>query len=345
MQTALSRLLGIRIPVISAPMAGAAGGALAAAVTRGGGFGFVAAGASPLPSLLKELDTGRKELDLASNDPLPFGIGLMCWRLEAPHGDPSQADAFLSAMVAAKPKAVWMSFGQELQSWVQRYREREAQEGLSKTIMFVKACTAKQALEAKGWEGVDVVVAQGIEAGGHAPTHDVGLPIISLIGTLGPHFPSSSKPLLVAAGGIATGSQLVATLALGAQGVVIGTRFLATKEALYSQAQKDLILRSSGEDTTKGMKWDEARATLGWGEGVDGRGLRNKTSHPDHEAGSEEGKKLYAEAMKEGDVDRIVTWSGTSVGLVKQVQSPAEILTELEKEALASLDRLKQVAA
>lgn len=91
---------------------------------------------------------------------------------------------------------------------------------------------------------------------------------------------------------------------------MVGTRFLATKEALYSQAQKDFLLRSSGEDTTKGMKWDEARGTLGWGEEIDGRGLRNETSRVGHEAGSEEGKQQYAEAMKSGDVDHIVTWSG-----------------------------------
>lgn len=110
----------------------------------------------------------------------------MCWRLEAPHGDPTQGDAFLSAMVAAKPKvslfklrliylnyptnlalpclplqAVWLSFGQELRNWVRRYREKEAHEGLSTTVIFVNASTVKQALDAKEWEGVDVVVAQG----------------------------------------------------------------------------------------------------------------------------------------------------------------------------------------
>lgn len=150
----------------------------------------------------------------------------------------------------------------------------------------------------------------GTEAGGHAPTHDAGLPAISLLGTLGPHFSPSSKPVLIAAGGIAAGSQLVATLALGAQGVVVGTRFLCTKESLYSQAQKDFLLRSSGEDTTKGMKWDEARGTLGWAEEIDGRALRNETSRAGHDAGSEEGKKQYVQAMKDGDVDHIVTWSG-----------------------------------
>jgi Fe-S oxidoreductase len=54
-----------------------------------------------------------------------------------------------------------MSFGQELRSWVRRYREKEAEEGSSKTVMFVNASTVKQALEVKEWEGVDVVVAQG----------------------------------------------------------------------------------------------------------------------------------------------------------------------------------------
>lgn len=114
---------------------------------------------------------------------------------------------------------------------------------------------------------------------------------------------------------------MVAALSLGAQGAVLGTRFLASPEALYSEKQKELILRSEGEDTVKGMRWDEARGSLGWGYGVDGRGLRNETSQGGDEVGSEEGRKRYAEAMKEGDVKRIVTWSGaSSVDLCKRAR-------------------------
>lgn len=228
-----------------------------------------------------------------------------------------------------------MSFGRELRRWVDRYRAAEKAAGDHRASVFVNASTVKEALDVKDWDGVDVVVAQGelswsistlarrltltagTEAGGHAPTNDAGLPIFSLVPTLTPHFASSAK-ILIAAGGISSPSQLVAALALGAQGVVAGTLFLATPEALYSQAQKDFILRSSGEDTTKGMRWDEARGSLGWGPQIDGRGLRNETSAGGDEIGSEAGKKLYAEAMKTGDVKRIVTWSGESDGAASE---------------------------
>lgn len=69
--TRLSQLLKVRVPVVCAPMAGAAGGALAASVTRGGGFGFIAGGHPPLASLLKEIDIGRKALSLSAGEKLP----------------------------------------------------------------------------------------------------------------------------------------------------------------------------------------------------------------------------------------------------------------------------------
>ena len=97
-----------------------------------------------------------------------FGIGVLFWRLESPHGDPSKADEFLDYIVELQPKAVWLSFGANLRHWVDtflerddRRRERAGETGQRRMKVFVGTFTAKQALEAKSWPGVDVVVIQG----------------------------------------------------------------------------------------------------------------------------------------------------------------------------------------
>lgn len=144
--------------------------------------------------------------------------------------------------------------------------------------------------------------------------------MISLLPLLFKHLatlPPSSRPLLLAAGGIYTGLQLLSTLPF-TSGAVLGTTFLATPESLYSAAQKALILKSTGEETVRSVRWDIGRSTLeGWGEEVDGRGVGNLTSE-NIEEGDEECKRLYGEAMKVGDLGRTVTWAGEALSLFSE---------------------------
>lgn len=149
----------------------------------------------------------------------------------------------------------------------------------------------------------------GTDSGGHGTAfYGGGLPTTSLIPLLAPHFPPSDRPVLLAAGGISTGSQLLSTLALGASGAIMGTRFLASTESLYSSGHKDVVIKAKGEDTVRTMKFDWARGTVGWDKGVDGRGVSNLTS--EEEWKEEDGKLKYDQAMKDADMDRIVVWAG-----------------------------------
>ncbi|KDE03028.1 hypothetical protein MVLG_06458 [Microbotryum lychnidis-dioicae p1A1 Lamole] len=334
MRTALTDLLGIQHPIVVAPMAGAAGGLLASAAIQAGAFGFIASGHTPLQELKNQIEIGRKTLGLKQGDAIPFGIGLICWKFEKAYGEPDMAERFLETIVEAKVKGVWLSFGAYLKEWVGRIRalekeamERELKEGVEerkrrkRMSVFVAGGSVDEVLQMKEWEGVDIVAAQGLESGGHGPTYEVGLPIISFIPTVaaqfGPTFPSA--PLLLGSGGIATGAQLVAILALGASGAIIGTAFLPTIEATYSKGQKKRIISAKGEETVRSMNFDHARGTLGWGEHVDGRGVRNLTTEESVEdVASEEGKRKYTEAVKEDDTERIIVWAGTSVTLVGQ---------------------------
>ncbi|KAK4691341.1 hypothetical protein P7C70_g9371, partial [Phenoliferia sp. Uapishka_3] len=122
---------------------------------------------------------------------------------------------------------------------------------------------------------------------------------------------------------------------------VSGTAFLSTPQSLFSSSQKSLIISSSSTHTLRTMNFDYARNTLGWGEGVDGRGLANETSRESAEwVGSVEGRKVYDEAVKGGDVSRIVTWAGSSVGEVKNGVGAEEVVRGMEKEAVETLREL-----
>ena len=83
-------------------------------------------------------------------------------------------------------------------------------------------------------------------------------------------------PLVLAAGGMATGAHVAAVLALGASGAVLGTRFLLTPESLYTDTQKKALADADSRSTTRTMAFDYARGTIGWPDGIDGRGLRNR---------------------------------------------------------------------
>ena len=180
--------------------------------------------------------------------------------------------------------------------------------------------------------------------GASAPI-SAALPLVSAkMPSYSPSNPSSIVPPLVAAGGIMTGSQLAAVLAQGADGAVVGTRMLFTPEASYSEAQKQLLIEAGTASTKRTMAFDEARGTLGWPEGVDGRGVINDTVR-DFEEGkggsSETRQAVYKEAESRGDKSRIVTWAGTGVGLIKEIKPAAEIIDEMTKEAVETIARLK----
>ena len=97
-----------------------------------------------------------------------------------------------------------------------------------------------------------------------------------------------SRPILLAAGGITTGAQMAAMLALGADGVVLGTRLLATPEADYAESCKQAVVAATSADaTTRTTIFDTCRGTTGWPDAIDGRALRNKTTE-EHASGRSE---------------------------------------------------------
>lgn len=139
-------------------------------------------------------------------------------------------------------------------------------------------------------------------------------------------------------------------LALGAAGAVLGTRFLMTPESLYTDAQKQALAAAKSTASVRTMAFDQARGTLGWPSGVDGRGLRNGQSCcscqwsldgayvvllslcaatvDDYERGEDINilRSKFQEAVRNNDMNRAIVWAGTGVGLIKDVK-PAKVGT------------------
>jgi nitronate monooxygenase len=155
-----------------------------------------------------------------------------------------------------------------------------------------------------------------------------------------------TEPILLGAGGLSNGEHLVSCLSLGASGAVYGTRFLLTPESCYPDERKQVLLHAKEGSTVRSMAFDEARNTLDWPEGVDGRGIRNATV-VDHEAGRDDKaarQATYMNAEKRGDADRLIVWAGTGVGNMDKIAPAGDVVRELEQEALQSMERVKAMS-
>ena len=138
------------------------------------------------------------------------------------------------------------------------------------------------------------------------------------------------------------GEHLVSCLALGGVGAVYGTRFLLTPESYYPEERKQVLLHAKEGSTIRSMAFDEARNTLDWPEGVDGRGIRNLTVK-EFEAGLDDKaarQATYMEAEGRGDAERLIVWAGTGVGNMDKIAAAGDVVRELEQQALRSMTQI-----
>jgi nitronate monooxygenase len=305
---------------------------LALAVSKAGGLGFVGPGEKP-EDTARDLATVRELLTVSfhSTGRLPVGVGFQLW-----NGD------LQSATQAAKqhsPSAAWLFApcrGQEeLDEWTTCLRE--ASPGIH---IWHQIGTVQESIEAmKSVHKPDVLVIQGAEAGGHGRATD-GMGLMSLFPEIADKVRGSNMAL-IAAGGIADGRGIVAALALGADGVAMGTRFLASTEARISKGYQREVVRASdaAKSTTRTMLYNHLRETMGWPEQYSPRGIVNQSWH-DQQAGVafEELKLRHDEAMKSGDEGwgpegRLATYAGAAVGLVHSVEDAGALVERLRGEA------------
>ncbi|KAF8623917.1 hypothetical protein AX17_007245 [Amanita inopinata Kibby_2008] len=332
--TRITRLLEIKTPIISAPMAGASGGAVAAQTHVGGGFGFLAAGYETPEKFIGEIEIARSQLNASPTAILPIGIGFLGWQLEK---SPSRAKEMISIALDNHVQAIWLSFGQDLGQFVRYIREYEQTlKREQRVYIFIQVSSPEDADKAVHQWNADVLVVQGTEAGGHGSSK--ALPLITLLPLILATVPDGTP--VVAAGGMATGAQIAAALTLGAAGVVVGTRFLLSPESLYNTSQKQALVVADSRSSVRTMAFDYARNTLGWPADIDGRGLRNHTVD-DFEKGDdlEVIRQKFCEGVQKNDPERMLVWAGTSVGLMHEEKPVKDIVEELHKDCIGYIQR------
>src|SRR5262245_44311131 len=315
LKTALCKVLGIEKPIILAPMAVfASPAALAAAVSHNGGLGTVATLFRPTAAIKRDIDEVRELTDrYAVNHVVPM----------------LDADAF-DYTLAARPAVISFALGDPGEL------VRQAQDVGSKVM--VQVTTVAQAIEAAE-RGTDVIIAQGSESGGYGGS-------VSTM-TLVPQVVDAVSPIpVVAAGGIFDGRGLAATLMLGAVGVNLGTRFLASTEATIEEEWKQAITAAKSEDAVKVDFVNDITPLPGTGGyGTVLRSLR--TMFVDEWATKREEarqarERLLVEIVASAQASRryeTVLPTGQTAGGIKEILPVAEIMRRLVADAEAALSR------
>jgi len=317
-RTRLSGLFDLQYPIVLAPMGGISGGRLAAAVSNAGGLGLVGGGYGDADWVRAELAQVKAATKRA------WGIGFITWSLK-----PEVLDLALEH----KPYAVMLSFGDP------KPHARRVKAAGCKLICQVQDLDgARIAAEA----GADIVIAQGTEAGGHGARRAT-LPLVpAVVDAVAP------TPVL-AAGGICDGRGLAAALMLGAEGVLVGTRFYASVEALGTNAAKERIVAGRGDDTLRTRVFDIVRQ-LPWPEANTGRALRNRFLERWHGREADLERALgdetpaYHEAARKADADTAVVWAGEGIDLIKRVERAESLVVSMGVQAHRMLGAATRLA-
>jgi nitronate monooxygenase len=315
-RTKLTEKLAIEHPILLAPMNAFSGGALAGAVSHAGGLGLVAAGWHD------NADWLERELATAGNARL--GCGFITWWLDRhPH--------LLDAALARRPAAVMLSFG-DPSPYAPKILAADA-------ALICQVQTVAQARQAADL-GADVIVAQGTEAGGHGGGRTTLTLVPAVVDAV-----ADRGIAVAAAGGIADGRGLAAALALGADGVLMGTRFYASDESLAASEAKARVVAAAGEATLRTRIFDIIRQ-IDWPAHITGRALTNDFARRWHQREDALDDALtaelprYADAVNARDFDTAVIFASEAVDLIHAVKPAAQIVDDIVAEAEAVLARL-----
>lgn len=300
MITEVTKLLGIQYPVIQGGMAWVAEHHLAAAVSEAGGLGLIGASAAPAEWVRNEIREAKKLTDK------PFGVNIM---LMSPY-----ADEVAKVVAEEDVKVVTTGAGNP-----EKYMELWKNAGIRVIPVVASVALARRMERA----GADAVVAEGCESGGHIGETTT----MALV----PQVADAVKIPVIAAGGIADGRGMAAAFMLGAEAVQMGTRFVASKEAVVHENYKQLVIKSKDIDT---------RVT-GRTTGHPVRAIRNEMTRHYLElekegAPFEELEKLtlggLRRAVVDGDVKTGSVMSGQIAGMVKDEKSCKEIIEQMMNE-------------
>jgi len=323
MKTRVTELLGTRYPIIQGGMQWVGTAELASAVSNAGGLGVLTALTQPSPeALAREIARCRGMTDQ------PFGVNLTI----LPSVNPPPYEAYLDAAIDGGVR-VLETAGNSPVAFIEKARRR--------SMRIVHKCTSvRHALSAER-NGVDAISIDGFECAGHPGEDDVaGLVLIPLAA-------SALRIPVIASGGIADGRGMAAALALGAEGVNMGTRFCATREApIHDEIKRALV--NAGERDTQ-LIFRSLRNT--------GRVLKNTISDQVVATERRPGGCEFADiqplvsgqrgraALQSGDVDGGLVWSGQVVGLINDVPTCDELIERMVRECREAIARAARLAS
>lgn len=352
LHTPLCDLLGIRLPIIQSPMASASSPELVAAVSRAGALGSLGCAYTQPEAMQRDAEAVR------AHTQLPFNMNLFLSKqidavdaaaqrgamdavagyhreLGLPPPEPVRApyapelEAQLRAIEAIRPAVFTWHLGDLPQERIRRLQSQGIKIGGSAT------CVA-EALQLEAL-GVDFIVAQGAEAGGHRGSY-LRNPYESMTGTLAlvRLIVRKVKTPVVAAGGIMDGAGIAAALALGAQGAQLGTAFVPCPESAAQRVHKEGILAAREDDTQVTEKFSGKPA-----RSLSNRFLREMREAPQLPFPAQNALtgKLRAASAKAGNPEFVSMWAGQAAPLSRALPA-AELVAALEAETLECLDRL-----
>ena len=306
LRTRLTERLAIQHPILLAPMSGSAGGALAAAVSHAGGLGLIGYGSR---------DAAWVEQEHAAAGNARVGCGFITWVME-------KQPQVLNAALAHKPVATMLAFGDPAPFAPVIHAAGSLLICMVHSMQHTRAAVAA---------GADIIVAQGTEAGGHGAMRATMTLVPEVADFLSRESPDT---LLVAAGGISDGRGLAAALMLGADGVLMGSRFWASTECLAHPNFQRAALARDGDATARLLTVDIAYG-MDFPGGFNGRVLRNalverwQGREAEHRAQAEALRPAFMAAIANGDAEEAGINVGEVIGLMDSVKPAAEIVAEV----------------
>ncbi len=308
----ITNLFNIKYPIIQGGMIWCSGWKLAAAVSNAGGLGLIGSGSMTSEILVEHI----RKCKAATSKPFGVNIPLLY----------QKTDEVFKIIIDEGVKVVFTSAGNPVK-WTPYLKEH----GIKVAHVVANLKAAKKCEEA----GVDAIVAEGFEAGGHNGKEETTTMVLI------PMLKQQISTPLIAAGGIASGRAMLAAFALGAEGVQIGSRFVATKESSAHENFKNKIIEINDGDTMLALKKLTPVRLIKNHFYYEVNRLENEGSSVE-QLSDYLGKGRAKSGMFEGDIENGELEIGQVAGMISEIKSVEEIINEILEEFLSVKNEISQ---